>query len=401
MKFISKQSGILFLVSVSAMLLAETLKVYFIMPLPGSQWQNNVELAFNINQFIWPVRLIAGSIVLFTFLSIIKQGVVWKQIGAIVLLLVTGTVVYLTNFVMLAEKMFYQPDKLLMSPASQNSVEGSRLVIGVELNGEAKAYPISFIGYHHQVRDNIAGEEVMITYCTVCRTGRVYKPVVNGKSETFRLVGMDQFNAMFEDATTKSWWRQATGECCAGPLKGNRLPEVPSQQVTLSAWLQLYPNSLIMQPDSKFEKQYASMTGYDDGSSKSELTGTDTSSWQKKSWVIGIVTDNGEKMFDWNKLKSERVIHDKVGVTPVVLLFGNDAQSYFVFELPVVDGSPSQFTAIDSSNQFADNATASLWNTKGECVSGQLVGNKLKPVRAYQEFYHSFSTFHPKAVGGM
>lgn len=59
----------------------------------------------------------------------------------------------------------------------------------------------------------------MVTYCTVCRTGRVYSPMVNGKLETFRLVGMDHFNAMFEDASTKSWWRQSNGDCIAGPLK--------------------------------------------------------------------------------------------------------------------------------------------------------------------------------------
>ena len=68
-------------------------------------------------------------------------------------------------------------------------------------------------------------------------------PFVNGKKESFRLVGMDHFNAMFEDKTTKSWWYQATGEAIAGPLKNKTLTEIPSQQMTLSAWLRQYPNS--------------------------------------------------------------------------------------------------------------------------------------------------------------
>jgi hypothetical protein len=49
----------------------------------------------------------------------------------------------------------------------------------------------------------------------------VFSPVVDGRSETFRLVGMDHFNAMFEDASTHSWWRQANGEAIAGPSKGS------------------------------------------------------------------------------------------------------------------------------------------------------------------------------------
>ena len=101
-----------------------------------------------------------------------------------------------------------------------------RLVIGVVNNGEAKAYPIRFLGYHHQVQDTVGGKPVIVTYCTVCRTGRVFEPMVNGKPEKFRLVGMDHFNAMFEDATTKSWWRQVNGEAITGKLKGQQLPEV-------------------------------------------------------------------------------------------------------------------------------------------------------------------------------
>ena len=101
-------------------------------------------------------------------------------------------------------------------------------------NGEAKAYPIQFLGYHHQVQDTVGGKPMMVTYCTVCRTGRVFEPVVNGKHEKFRLVGMDHFNAMFEDVTTKSWWRQVSGEAITGKLKGQQLPEVHSTQTSLA-----------------------------------------------------------------------------------------------------------------------------------------------------------------------
>ena len=82
----------------------------------------------------------------------------------------------------------------------------ARLVVGVEIDGDARAYPVQFIGYHHQVRDTVHGAPVIVSFCTVCRTGRVFRPVVDGHPESFRLVGMDHFNAMFEDSTTGSWW---------------------------------------------------------------------------------------------------------------------------------------------------------------------------------------------------
>jgi hypothetical protein len=113
-----------------------------------------------------------------------------------------------------------------------------------------------FLGYLHQVQDTIGGKPVIVTYCTVCRTGRVFEPVVNGKPEKFRLVGMDHFNAMFEDETTKSWWRQVNGEAITGKLKGQQLPEMFSTQTSLTKWLQLNPASLIMQADSDYIKSY-------------------------------------------------------------------------------------------------------------------------------------------------
>ena len=84
-----------------------------------------------------------------------------------------------------------------------------------------------FIGYHHQVRDRVGGTDVLVTYCTVCRSGRVFSPLVDGTLERFRLVGMDRFNAMFEDESTGSWWRQATGAAVAGPRKGIQLVVIP------------------------------------------------------------------------------------------------------------------------------------------------------------------------------
>src|ERR1700709_282206 len=113
-------------------------------------------------------------------------------------------------------------------------MEKSKLIIGVVVARRAKPCRIEIIGYHHQVRDTIGNTPVMITYCTVCRTGRVFSPFVNGRAEDFRLVGMDHFNAMFEDARTKSWWQQATGVSIAGPLRNTQLTELPSSQSSLA-----------------------------------------------------------------------------------------------------------------------------------------------------------------------
>ena len=171
----------------------------------------------------------------------------------------------------------------------------------------------------------------MITYCTVCRTGRVYSPFVNGKPENFRLVGMDHFNAMFEDATTKSWWRQVTGVAIAGPLKGNQLEEIPSRQASLASWLRLHPNSTILQPDSNFKEDYDDLAGFDKGTVKSHLEKRDSASWKMKSWVVGLKTNGFEKAYDWNDLLKNYFIQDTLGSLPVLLVLEKDTSSFHAY----------------------------------------------------------------------
>ena len=213
----------------------EILRVYFIMPFPGSQKSDTIQIAYFLNNYIWWFRLLGLILFVPPMLYIFNNSRWWKKISLAFFVLMYATVFYAFNFKFLADKMFYQPTNKILATVAANKVDSTKLIIGVIINGEAKAYPIEIIGYHHQVQDSIAGQPIMVTYCTVCRTGQVFSPFVNGKFEKFRLVGMDHFNAMFEDATTKSWWRQATGKAVAGKLKGTVLKEIASEQMSLGA----------------------------------------------------------------------------------------------------------------------------------------------------------------------
>jgi len=286
---------------------------------------------------------------------------------------------------MSADRIFIAPDSVTMKPIAQNRVEPGRLVVGVDLNGDARAYPIQFIGYHHQVRDMVGGTPVLVSFCTVCRTGRVFSPMVDGKAEQFRLVGMDHFNAMFEDKTTGSWWRQATGEAVTGAKKGAKLSEFPSQQMTLAQWVALHPNTLIMQADSALAHKYSKTFDYESGVSRSALTGTDTSSWKAKSWVVGISANGVSKAYDWNRLKTERVINDDVGSVPVVIVLASDGVSFAAFERP------------DTARLAVRGDT--LVGARGAYnLSGKGGAGDLKPLFASQEFWHSWQTFHPNTT---
>ncbi len=372
----------LFFLGALFLLVFELANAYFIMPMPGSQEMESITLAYFLYSWRWSLRILFGLLMLAGVRAAWKGS---KWITAFLFLL-AGGVTYMVNAKMMAEQMFRQPSQLILKSGKENTVDPDRLVIGIEYNGQAKAYPIQFIGHHHQVRDSIGGKPVIVTYCTVCRTGRVYEPIVKGAPEEFRLVGMDHFNAMFEDHRTKSWWRQVTGEAIAGPLKGEMLPEFPSTQTSLQSWLKLFPHTLIMQPDPAFESIYEGMSDFETGRTTGNLTIYDSTSWNRKSWIAGIVVGVNSKAYDWNQLKKKKIIHDQIGDTPILLFVTDQDRSLF----GMVRNSAEQVFQIQNDT---------LWNG---IIPYDLLGRSLQAgvkdldrVNVYQEYWHSWQTFHP------
>jgi len=384
----------LFLLGITILVCAEVARVYFIMPFPGSQEDDVIDLAYFLHNNINLFRIAGILIIAYPAWHLIRfsqSPVRWTAVSLLVFWLF---VFYNSNFRLLAETMFYQPENKILVNAGANKVDERALVLGVQINNEAKAYPLEIIGYHHQVRDTVGGEPVMVTYCTVCRTGRVYSPIVNGEPENFRLVGMDHFNAMFEDSRTKSWWRQVSGEAITGPLKGEQLNEIPSEQMTLQAWLSRHPDSYILQPDSVFKNQYKELEKFDEGKSESNLERADSLSWKDKSWVVGISMGLFAKAYDWNDLKNIRVINDDLEKTPLVLVLENDTASFHMWSR-IVANDTLQFSYSDSLKTFIDTKTNSVWDWSGRCTAGALKGASLNSIQSYQEFWHSWRTFHP------
>lgn len=373
----------------------EIASVYFIMPFPGSQQYDVVELAYALVRYGIYLRILLFGALTFVVWQSMRNGMRVPRVTLAIGLVVYAALFFVIRTMMSADAMFLEPSVKQFSPGAQDTSQLDKVIIGVEINGEARAYPIQLLGYHHQVRDTVGGQPLLITYCTVCRTGRVYSQVLNGKAEQFRLVGMDHFNAMFEDATTKSWWQQATGECVAGPLKGSFLTDVSSQQVTLRAWLREHPQSMVLQPDPAFLEQYANLKNYESGRSTSELVKRDTASWQFKSWVIGVRMGDAARTYDWNTLEHDRVLHDQVATTPLVITMESDRASFHAFEAR--NGARSLRFTRSSDSTMVDQQTGSTWTLNGRCIEGELRGTQLKRVQAHQEYLHSWEQFNPGA----
>ncbi|MGL4598633.1 MAG: DUF3179 domain-containing (seleno)protein [Bacteroidia bacterium] len=371
----------LFYFGLLGLLIFEIAAVYFIMPFPGSQRINSLGLAYTLYYYRWVFRIVLVILIAIGFLPAFRKSKVWPSL----LILLVSVVTYFINANMFAEAIFHQPKQVLFANQQASKLPADAVVLVVANGNEAKAFPIRYIAYHHQVQARIGGNNLLVTYCDVCRSGYVFEPLVNGKAETFRLVGMDHFNAMLEDQNTKTWWRQATGEAIAGELKGQTLPIFPSQQMSLAQFFNMHPNGTVMLPDPAFEKRYDQTGSFEKGKDTDSLTYTDTASWKEKSWVVGVVAGNKSKVYDWNVLKQKNSINDTIGSTPITLVMLRDQKSFFAFQR-------------NNAEPFEIRNDSLISPSSAFSIAEVMLGKHFVSLQANQTFWHTWRVFHPQST---
>jgi hypothetical protein len=352
----------------------EIVRGYLILPFPGSQESNCIEAAWFLHHYRWFIRLTFIAAIAFT----LKPAFQIRKWVAIASLLLSGLVFYAMNFVMTAENMFHTPAHLEFSAAGKN-LPNDAIVVAVSNGNTHRAYPVRYLSFHHQIYDTLNGKRLLITYCDVCRSALVFDPEVNGKQETFRLVGMDQFNAMIEDSETGSWWRQATGECAAGPMKGAQLQIWPFSQMTFKEFQDRFPEGLVMNPVPEDQQLYDTDGSFEKGKDTDPLTATDTASWKDKSWIVGVRYKNCARAYDWNELKKMRVIHDTLCGNEIVVAIDSNNVDFSAYKINQQRWITPMLDTLISGTEFRPGF------------------NNLERLQARQMFWHTWKTFYPEA----
>lgn len=76
-------------------------------------------------------------------------------------------------------------------------------IVGVEINGDARAYPIRIIAWHEMVNDTIGGVPVSLAYCTLCGSAILYDGRIGGELYRFGTSGLlYRSNKLMYDRTT-------------------------------------------------------------------------------------------------------------------------------------------------------------------------------------------------------
>ncbi len=107
-------------------------------------------------------------------------------------------------------------------------------VIGVSINGKAKAYPLRILMRHEIVNDELGGVPITVTFCPLCNAAMVFDRRVGDKVLDFGTTGkLRNSDLVMWDRQTESWWQQFLGEAIVGSMTGTKLKALP---VRLESW---------------------------------------------------------------------------------------------------------------------------------------------------------------------
>ena len=154
---------------------------------------------------------------------------------------------------------FYSPAEADLNPDD--------LVIGFELDGVARAYPMATMATLEIVNDQIGERPIAITWCPLSASAAVFERAIDGRVLTFRFhPDLFKFNLIIEDTDTGTQWSQLARAAIDGPMNATPLKLLPSLQTTWGYWSRLHPDSLVMQPlrgSHRFDYQSSGEPGTD------------------------------------------------------------------------------------------------------------------------------------------
>jgi len=273
----------------------------------------------------------------------------------------------------------------------------SDTVIGLEINGEAKSYPLFILVWHEIVNDKVGGVPVSVTYCPLCYTNQVFERIIDGQEVEFGTSGkLYNSNLLMYDRFTESYWSQAIGIAVKGELTGYQLNLVPFDVITWGDWKQIHPDTLVLTTDTGHLRSYATDpygNYYTEPRIMFPVEHSDDR-MHPKEVIIGFNQDKISKAFKQSDIESEIVINDSVGTTPVMLvsLYSENSRA---FER-TIDGEVLDFQFLDGT--IVDTQSNSEWNYDGLAISGQYEGKQLERLPIEPGFWFEWVAFHPQTL---
>jgi hypothetical protein len=270
-------------------------------------------------------------------------------------------------------------------------------VVGLDLNGDIRAYPLQILVWHEIVNDIVGETPVAVTYCPLCFTNQVFNRTVDGKTVEFGTSGkLYNSNLVMYDRTSNSLWSQALGQAIVGKHAGVKLDRIPFDVAFWKEWKQLYPDTKVLSRDTGSTRPYGAdpYGGYYTSSELFFPVSNKDDRLGLKEIIIGLENSGLYKAYKLQQIEDSKVINDRIGNKSVALF------SLYPFMVRAFDstinGQNVEFLYDQNSGKITDKQTGSEWNFDGISTAGAMTGKHLTRLPFDEGFWFEWVAFHPE-----
>jgi hypothetical protein len=279
--------------------------------------------------------------------------------------------------------------------AEDAGLQDSDLVLGLNINGDIRAYPLNILVWHEIVNDEVGGTPVAVTYCPLCFTNQVFHRTIDNQTVEFGTSGkLYNSNLVMYDRTSESLWSQALSQAIVGEHAGKKLERIPFDVAFWREWKALYPESKVLSQDTGFGRPYGVDpygNYYTDPNILFPVSHRDDRLGPKEI-VVGLENEGSYRAYPIQQIEDNHLINDEIGDRKIVLM------SFYPFMARPydrsVDGLVLDFEY--DGGKVIDTQTSSIWNFEGEAIEGEMKGKQLVRLPFDEGFWFEWVAFHPE-----
>ena len=226
-------------------------------------------------------------------------------------------------------------------------------IIGLYLDGEARAYPQRILVWHEIVNDEVAGRALSITYCPLTGTALGFNRGNTEFGVSGRLVNS---NLIMYDRATDSEWPQILGVAIDGPLAGQGLEEVRLFWTTWGAWRERHSDTQVLSERTGYVRNYrrdpygsyAPLRGYyRPESGRLFPVMHDDQRFPPKAPIFGFRAPEGAAAITPAALARDRVVNVRLGETLYTVIHDPELDTGWAYRNPddvAIDPETLSFT---------------------------------------------------------
>jgi Protein of unknown function (DUF3179) len=203
-------------------------------------------------------------------------------------------------------------------------LEPQEPVIALELNGDARAYPIQILVWHEIVNDVVGGVPVAVTFCPLCHTAIVFDRRAVGRTLDFGTTGnLRNADLVMYDRQTESWWQQFGGRALVGELEGAELEQLPARIVAWRDFQDEHAGGKVLSRETGHVRSYGEnpYTGYDDVDSSPfvPVRNSNDKRLPPKERVVFIERDGEAVAVPFSAIRRRKVVRLELGGNRLVV----------------------------------------------------------------------------------